>query len=241
MAARRPFWKWHIWKFIGFGPWPQATCIWTLKLKFQSKLELRSGNHAKKSNMAARQPFWKWHCWKSIGFFPYTQVMCQWSLDLIFKAKLKLESANRKIQYVGQAAILKVTSLKIYRLLAIAIYNMHTKFEIEIPRHIRVTLQKPCRLQTYGQTDRRTRWIQYTPPPTSLGRGMIIFYYCIVGADSLVSIIDQVIQFTALFAKWVSEWLDLTAFLGTADSEVHIVHISCVITAYTLESLSSLT
>ena len=39
----------------------------------------------------------------------------------------------------------------------------------------------------------------------------------------------------------VSEWSNLTAFLGTADSEVHIVHISRVITAYTLESLSSLT
>ena len=41
--------------------------------------------------------------------------------------------------------------------------------------------------------------------------------------------------------KSVSERLDLTAFLGTADSEVHIVHICCVIIAYTLESLSSLT
>ena len=41
--------------------------------------------------------------------------------------------------------------------------------------------------------------------------------------------------------SWVSEWLNLTAFLGTAYSEVHIVHISRVIIAYTLESLSSLT
>ena len=40
--------------------------------------------------------------------------------------------------------------------------------------------------------------------------------------------------------EWVSELLNLTAFLGTADSEVHIVHISHVIIAYTLESLSSL-
>ena len=39
----------------------------------------------------------------------------------------------------------------------------------------------------------------------------------------------------------VSEGLSLTAFLGTVDSEVHIVHISRVIVAYTLESLSSLT
>ena len=39
----------------------------------------------------------------------------------------------------------------------------------------------------------------------------------------------------------LSDCLDLTAFLGTTDSEVHIVHISCVIIAYMLESLSSLT
>ena len=38
-----------------------------------------------------------------------------------------------------------------------------------------------------------------------------------------------------------SEWLNLMAFLGTADSKVHIVHINGVIIAYTLESLSSLT
>ena len=37
-----------------------------------------------------------------------------------------------------------------------------------------------------------------------------------------------------------SEWLNLMAFLRTVDSEVHIVHISCEITAYTLESLPSL-
>ena len=45
MAARRPFWKWHHWKSIGFCLWPPSTCIWNLKLKFQSKLELCSGNH----------------------------------------------------------------------------------------------------------------------------------------------------------------------------------------------------
>ena len=75
MAARRPFWKWHCWKSIGFCLWPPSTCIWNLKLKFQSKLDLCSGNHV------------------------------------------------------------------VYR-------------------------------QTDGQTDRRTRWIQYTPPPASLGGGI---------------------------------------------------------------------
>ena len=45
MAARRPFWNWHRWKSIGFCLWPPSTCIWNLKLKFQSKLDLCSGNH----------------------------------------------------------------------------------------------------------------------------------------------------------------------------------------------------
>ena len=39
----------------------------------------------------------------------------------------------------------------------------------------------------------------------------------------------------------VSKWLDLTAFLGTSDSKVHIAHITHVIIVYTLESLPSLT
>ena len=45
MAARRPFWKWHRWKSIGFCLWPPSTGIWNLKLKFQSKFDLCSGNH----------------------------------------------------------------------------------------------------------------------------------------------------------------------------------------------------
>ena len=41
--------------------------------------------------------------------------------------------------------------------------------------------------------------------------------------------------------QWVSEWFSLTAFLRTADIEVHIVHTSHIVIAYTLKSLSSLT
>ena len=44
MATRRPFWKWPPWKSIGFCLWPPSTCIWSLKLKFQSKLDLHPGN-----------------------------------------------------------------------------------------------------------------------------------------------------------------------------------------------------
>ena len=42
-------------------------------------------------------------------------------------------------------------------------------------------------------------------------------------------------RMAAVLSRWLSEWLNLTAFLGTGDSEAHIVH---VITAYILESSS---
>ena len=45
MAARRPFWKWCRWKSIGFCLLAPSTCLWNLKLKFQSKLDLYTGNH----------------------------------------------------------------------------------------------------------------------------------------------------------------------------------------------------
>ena len=86
MATRWPFRTWHYWKSIDFCLCPQTTCIWNLKMKFQSKLELA-----------------------------YTQVICHWRLYFIVEAKQKLESENRKIQYGHQAAILKATSLKINR------------------------------------------------------------------------------------------------------------------------------
>ena len=150
--------------------WPMATNKMHMKFEIeipkqtpvtlQKTCQLQSPD-TEKSNMATRRAFWKWHCRKSIGFFPYTQVICQWSLNMIFKAKLKLESGNWKIQYDHQAAILKVTSLKINaQNLPIATNNMHMKFEIEIRKQSWVMLQKPCRLQTDRQTDRRTRWFQ---------------------------------------------------------------------------------
>ena len=46
-----------------------------------------------------------------------------------------------------KAAILKMTSLKINRLLATAKNDMHMKFETEIPLESRVMLRKPYDLQ----------------------------------------------------------------------------------------------
>ena len=46
MDGKWPFWKWRRWKSISYCLWPPTTFIWNLKLKFQSKLNLCSGNHA---------------------------------------------------------------------------------------------------------------------------------------------------------------------------------------------------
>ena len=132
MVTRRPFWKWPRWKSIGFCLWPPSTCIWSLKLKFQSKLDLHPGN-----------------------LVTYR----------VQKPK-NLESENQKIQYGHQAAILKVTSLKINRLLPMTTINMHMKFEIEIPKQTWLTSRKPCHLQS-PETEKSRVWKPKNPiwPP----------------------------------------------------------------------------
>ena len=93
-------------------------------IQSQSKVRVRK---PKNSNMAARRPFWKWHRWKSIGFCLWPPSTCIWNLKLKFQSKLDLCSGNHVV----------------YR-------------------------------QTDRRTDGRTRWIQYTPPPTSLGGGIMM-------------------------------------------------------------------
>ena len=93
--------------------------------------------------MAARRPFWKWRRWKSIGSNPYIQVLCHLILQLIFKAKLKLESGNQKFQYGFLAAILKLTLLKINRLLHIYISVVPLKFGVDIQSQTKVRVWKP--------------------------------------------------------------------------------------------------
>ena len=145
--TRQPFWKRHSWKSLGFCLQPQRTSTWHLKLKFQSKVELRCRNHVtyrvQKSNMATRQPFRKWCNWKSIGSYSYAQVLSHWSFEFIFKAKLKLESGNQKIQYGCQAAILELTQLKINRIIPIYISTVPLKFGVDIHSQTKVRVWKP--------------------------------------------------------------------------------------------------
>ena len=76
--------------------------------------------------------------WKSIGSYSYTQVLGYGSLELIFKVKLKLESGNQSIQYACQATILKLTSLKINRLLPIYISIVPLKFGVDFHSQTKV-------------------------------------------------------------------------------------------------------
>ena len=96
-----------------------------------------------KYNMATRQPFRKWGPWQSLGSYSYTQVLSHWSFEFIFKAKLKLESGNKKIQYGCQAAILKLTSLTINRLLPIYVSTVPLKFRGDIQSQTKVRVRKP--------------------------------------------------------------------------------------------------
>ena len=122
---------------------PIHICILPLKFGVDIQSQTKVSPETKNSNMATRRPFWKWHHWKSIGSYPYIQVLCHLSLELIFKAKLKLESGNQKIQYGCLAAILKLTLLKINRLLHIYISIVLLKFGVDNQSQTKVRVWKP--------------------------------------------------------------------------------------------------
>ena len=125
MAARWPFSKWHRWKSIGFCLWPPSTCTWNLKLKFQSKLDLCSGNHVVYRQTDRR-----------------TDGRTRWIQYTPPPTSLG-GGINQKIQYGRQAAILKVTSLKINRLLPIYLSIVPLKFAVDIQSQTKVRVRKP--------------------------------------------------------------------------------------------------
>ena len=122
---------------------PIYISILPLKFGVDIQSQTKVSPETKKSNMATRRSFWKWRRWKSIGSYPYIQVLYHLSLELIFKAKLKLESGNQKIQYGCLVAILKLTLLKIYKLLYIYINIVLLNFGADIQSQTKVRVWKP--------------------------------------------------------------------------------------------------
>ena len=164
MATRRPFWKWCHWKAIGFCLWPPSTRIWSLKLKFQSKLDLHSGNHAtyrvqkRKIQYGRQAAILKMTLLKinRLLHIYISIVPLKFEVDIQSQSKVRVWKPKNPIWPPGG-------HFEINSLLPMATINMLMKFEIEIPKQTWLMFRKPCRLQTDGQTDGRTRWIQYTP------------------------------------------------------------------------------
>ena len=107
--------------------------------------------------MAARQPFWKWHHWKSIGsandHHQHVHEIWNWNskanLTYALETMPPTQSRNQKSQYGCQAAILKMTSLKINRLLPIYISIVPLKFGVDIDSQTKVSESGNQKIQ-YG-------------------------------------------------------------------------------------------
>ena len=136
MPARQPFRKSGNWKSITYYPYTSVLC---------------HSSATPKNYMDSRRSFWKWLRWKSIGFCLLPPSTCISSLKLKFQASLTyaldtmppIESRIWKIRYGHQAAILKVTSLKINRLLPIHIRTVPLKFGVDIESQSKVRVWKP--------------------------------------------------------------------------------------------------
>ena len=78
--------------------------------------------------------------------------------ELTNKCECDSQHENSIFLSPNQAAILKMTLLKINRLLPMATINMHMKIEIEILKQTWLMLRKPCRLEMDGRTNGRLQW-----------------------------------------------------------------------------------
>ena len=172
MAARQLFWKWHLWKSTGFRPWPQTTCIWNLKLKFHSKLQLHPGNHATYRVQILKNPLslhWRHNGHDSISNhqphdcllnrlfrrrskktskLPVTGLCAGNSPGTVeFPAQMASYEENVSIWWCHhdgrQAAILKVTLLNINRLFPMHTNDVPVKFRLYSQSQTKVTVPKP--------------------------------------------------------------------------------------------------
>ena len=120
--------------------------------------------------------------WKSKDFYPHTQVLCYWTLELILKAKLKLRVWNKKknpiwpigVHFESDITENQQASVYGHSHLAYKIWNWNSKGNLTYAPET----MSPRDGRTDGRTDKQTDGqgdgdSSITPPPTSLGRGVI--------------------------------------------------------------------
>ena len=204
MAARRPFWKWQRWKSIGFCLWPPSTCIWNLKLKFQTKLDLCSGNHVVyrqtdgrtdgqtdrrtdgrtdgqgESSIPPLQLRWAGGITRTTrmpAFWVYPPPPHDYPYYWVI---LDPESNEDKV------IITNLKNLPKFQLFELSnkLYMQHTSWSCLIRcANTKWTQQVLLKLQSghdsvHRRTDRRTTWNQYTPFSTSLKRWVWWWHFC---------------------------------------------------------------
>ena len=178
MATRRPFWKWPRWKSIGFCLWPPSTCIWSLKLKFQSKLDLHPGNLVTYRVQKPKNLIWPpgGHFENDIAkinkLLPIyiSIVLLKFEVDIQCQSKVRVRK-QKKSNMAARRPFWKWHCWKSIGFClwppSTCIWNLKLKFQSKLDlcsgNHV-----------VYRQTDGRTKWIQYTPPPTSFGGGIKI-------------------------------------------------------------------
>ena len=141
MAAREPFWKWHCLKSIGFYP-----LLLNFGIDIKAKLKLQFRNQ--KIQYGCQAPILKVTLLLINRLLPIATNNMHMKFETenskqTPETMLRTESRNRKIQYGHQAAILKMTSMKINRLPPIYTSIVLLNFGVDIRSQTKGRVREP--------------------------------------------------------------------------------------------------
>ena len=132
MPTRRPFWKWHRWKSIGF--YPSTLVLLNFGIGIKAKLKLQFGNQ--KMQYGCQAPILKVTSLIINRLLPchkqHAHEIWNWKSKANSRNHAAYRKRKRKIQYGHLAAILKMSSMKINRLLPIYTSIVLLNFGVDI-------------------------------------------------------------------------------------------------------------
>ena len=153
-----------------------------------------------KPNMAARWPFWKMTLLKINRLLTiYISIVpLKFEVDIQSQSKVRVWKPNNPIwwpdgHFESDVPENQQASVYGHHQHAYEIWNWNSKANL--------TYAPEAMSSTDRRTDGRTRWIQYTPPPTSLGGGIACVIKC--GMKLLIPSQTSVI----LSQIWLDMWL----------------------------------